>query len=116
MRVDVSNYPEEWKTDKNLRWWLSKREDESVMVPDEIWVREDEAVEFAKQFHAPEIKKLETLLKLERRKFEYIETEKNMLKGVLSDYLDRDRVNNLSVNIQSKVNELQEKINRIKKE
>jgi len=53
--MDVKDFPKEWRTEKNLRWWLSQREEEFISSEDDKYVNEYLAVEFAKQFHRREL-------------------------------------------------------------
>lgn len=61
---EFDNYPEHWKTNQNLRWWLEcENYPEFVASPDDKYIHESIAVDFAKQFHEEKIKSLEARLK-----------------------------------------------------
>jgi len=75
--MDISKYPKEWQTNKNLRWWLACRNDDEIVSTDEDkYIHEVVAVEFAKQFHR------EDMLKLKE--------ENKKLREALMFYADRD--------------------------
>lgn len=60
----MSEFPKEYQTNKNLRYWLSNRPNEDICSsPDDFFLHETEAVEFAKQFNCEEIQHLESEIK-----------------------------------------------------
>lgn len=56
----IDDFPEEWKCNKNLRWWLAHNEREILDCGDIFYVCEYHAVEFAKQYQEKQISQLKS--------------------------------------------------------
>ena len=44
------NFPDKWKTNQNLRYWLSTQEDQETICDETLFISEETCVEFARQF------------------------------------------------------------------
>lgn len=79
--INTDKFPEKWKTNKNLQWFLHNYPEEKLLIhPEDEFIHPFLAVEFAKQFHLEEIE----ILKEEIQKRD-AEIEK--LKDIINDSL-----------------------------
>ena len=62
--INTDKFPEKWKTNKNLQWFLHNYPEEELLIhPEDEFIHPFLAVEFAKQFHIEEIEELKSLIK-----------------------------------------------------
>ena len=62
--IDIDTYPQEWRTNKNFKWWEYHNAPRDIIIlPEDCFYHEAVIVEFAKQYHAEDIQQLQARLK-----------------------------------------------------
>jgi len=87
--METKDYPKEWQTNKNLRWWLSLQDDKEMFVTtgDERVVYDCIAVEFAKQFHAEDIAKKDETIKAKNSEIRELKKEVESTAETLCNFI-----------------------------
>lgn len=63
VKKQVSEFPENWKTNKNLRFWLSQQSGDIISFPEDLHLHESLVCEFAKQYSEDELVKKNLAIK-----------------------------------------------------